>query len=60
MKEVAFSQIKEGESFRYGSETWTRIKDERVSCCKVFNAAKANSPSEKTQIGGSVMVQIDD
>lgn len=60
MKEIAFSEIKEGESFRYAAETWVRIRDERVSCCKVMNAAKASSPSEKTQIGGSVMVQVDD
>lgn len=60
MKEVAFSEIKEGETFTYGSEQWVRIKDERVSCCRILNAAKVENPAVKTQIGPAVQVQIND
>ncbi len=60
MKEVPFSEIKEGETFTYAAEQWTRIKDQKVSCCKVLNAAKTDNPAAKTQIGPSVQVQIND
>lgn len=44
-----FKDILVGERFSFNNETYTKIEEERVSCCKVLNALQ-ESNNEKVMI----------
>lgn len=44
-----FKDLNVGEKFSYNNEIYTKITDERISCCKVINAIKDIS-NEKVMI----------
>lgn len=46
---VKLVDLKTGDRFTYNGQEYTRIADERISCCKVFNA-QAVTTGEKIQI----------
>jgi hypothetical protein len=44
-----FKDLVVGAKFSYNGETYTRIEDDRHSCCLVYNAQKDNT-NEKVMI----------
>lgn len=44
-----FHELKVGDKFTLNNISYIRIADERISCCKVFNAQKVEN-NEKVQI----------
>lgn len=46
---MKFHELAVGTNFSIDNEQYTRIVDERISCCKVYNAIKL-STNEKVQI----------
>lgn len=49
MMEKQFKDLNVGEQFVYNSISYTRIEDERVSCCHVKNAIN-NQTQEKVMV----------
>ena len=60
MTEVQFKDIKVGDIFTHGDTEYKRIPDQRVSCCKVFNAENTANPAQKIQIQPLMMVKVND
>ena len=61
MKEVQFQELKVDDKFTINGKEYKRISDQRVSCCKVFNAVSCDNPAEKIQIKPlTTTVQIND
>lgn len=46
---MKFHELKIGDKFTIDNVEYTRITDERISCCKVLNAQKTEN-NEKVQI----------
>lgn len=46
---MKFHELKVGDQFTIDNISYLRITDERISCCKVFNATKLDT-NEKVQI----------
>lgn len=59
MKKI-FKDLTVGETFTLNGVSYTRIADERVSCCRTHNAAKVDNPNEKTQIQPTTEVEVND
>lgn len=49
--------LKNGDKFLYNQQEYVRIPDERVSCCKVFNA-QCVATGEKIQIVPITEVEV--
>lgn len=52
-----FKDLNVGEKFSYNNEIYTKVEDERVSCCKVLNAVKETN-NEKVMITPLQEVQV--
>lgn len=52
-----FKDLTVGEKFLYVNETYTKVEDDRVSCCKVLNALKETT-NEKVMITPLQEVQV--
>lgn len=55
-----FKDLAVGEAFTFNNVSYIRIADEKVSCCRTNNAAKADNPQEKTQITPITEVEVND
>jgi hypothetical protein len=42
-----FADIAVGTNFIHEGKQYVKIKDQRVTCCKVFNATLPNDPNQK-------------
>jgi len=47
---VRFVDIAVGTKFTFEEKEYVKIKDERITCCKVNNAALASDTNKKTMI----------
>lgn len=45
-----FMDLQVGETFKYEGIVYTKIPDERISCCRVNNAQQSNDPGTKIQV----------
>lgn len=52
-----FKDLNIGEKFSYNNEIYTKVEDERISCCKVLNALKEIN-NEKVMITPLQEVQV--
>lgn len=57
---IAFKEIKDGTIFTYNGIRYTKIPDEKVSCCTTLNAAEVNDPNKKIMVKPLVEVSIDE
>lgn len=53
-----FVDIAVGTKFMYENNTYVKIKDERINCCKVNNAALASDLNQKRMIIPVTDVQV--
>lgn len=53
-----FVDIPVGTKFTFESNTYVKIKDERINCCKVNNAALASDVNQKRMIVPVTDVQV--
>lgn len=42
-----FADLSIGTKFIYDNKECVKIKDERITCCKLFNAMPPNDPGQK-------------
>ena len=52
-----FKDLSIGEKFSYNNEIYTKVEEDRVSCCKVLNAVK-DTTNEKVMITPLQEVQV--
>lgn len=57
--EQMMNDVPVGTNFSYNNENYVKIADERVNCCKVYNAMKIDS-SEKVMIIPAEKVTVQD
>lgn len=55
-----FMDVDVGAQFKIGDINYTKIQDERISCCKVNNAVKSDDPNSKIQVLPITEVEVDD
>jgi hypothetical protein len=60
MKAVLFKTLSVGQVFTYDNKQYIRVADQKVSCCKILNAAETNNPDTKIMIKPLVTVQIEE
>lgn len=53
-----FVDIPVGTKFTFESNTYVKIQDERINCCKVNNATLASDPNQKLMIKPISDVQV--
>lgn len=47
MSQTRFVDIAVGTKFKVENKEYTKIQDERISCCKLFNAVLSADPTKK-------------
>jgi hypothetical protein len=60
MKAVLFKTLSVGQVFTYNGKQYTRVTDQKVSCCKTLNAAEVDNPDTKIMIKPLVSVEIEE
>lgn len=60
MSTKKFMDLSVGDRFKSGDVEYVKIPDERVSCCTVYNAAKADETSTKIQVLPLTEVEVND
>lgn len=55
-----FVDLAVGDKFTLNGIEYTRITDERISCCHVNNAAQINDPNTKIQVVPITEVEVND
>lgn len=61
MKEIEFKDLNVNDIFVLNNTEYQKIADQRVSCCKVLNAALKDNPAQKIQIKPlTTKVQVND
>lgn len=60
MSTKQFKDLNVGDKFTIGGIEYTRIADERVSCCQVKNASLVSDPNNKVQIAPISEVEVND
>lgn len=60
MSTKKFMDLSVGTKFKTNNIEYIKIPDERISCCTVHNAAKADEQNTKVQILPLTEVEIDD
>ena len=60
MSTKKFIDVAVGDKFVHNGIEYTKIPDERISCCHVNNAQQVNDPSTKVQIVPITEVTVND
>jgi len=60
MSTKQFKDLQIGETFTYNNVEYTRIKDEKISCCRSNNAVDNTEAKAKTFIQPLSEVQVND
>lgn len=50
MQNIEFKDLKTGDTFKYNNLEYIKIAEERISCCKCFNAALNSDKKNKIQV----------
>lgn len=58
MNEVAFKDLKVGDTFFITGIEYKKIEEKRISCCKRLNAESVADPRSKMQVNPLTLVQI--
>lgn len=55
-----FMDITIGDKFVLNGIEYTKIPDERISCCHVNNASQTNDPNTKIQVAPITEIEVND
>jgi len=53
-----FSELAIGDRFELNGNSYIKIQEVRVSCCRSINAQDANNPSSKTFVQATTTVTV--
>ena len=58
MSQVSFGSLKEGDTFTYNGQEYTKTKKIRISCCKFVNAQSTGLDKNKLGIKDNENVEV--